>query len=94
MFADQQLQTIRSHLAYICHTDNITKSLEKCIVGIGKAIRECIGKELDCGRDDHWLHLVADQISALIRVRNQQCNSGTRLKAGRQWKFGPRKMWS
>ncbi|KAF4788496.1 hypothetical protein TURU_160498 [Turdus rufiventris] len=35
--------------------------------GIGKAIRECIGKELDCGRDDHWLHLVADQISALIR---------------------------
>lgn len=93
MFIDQQLQTIGSCLAYICHTDNIIKPLEKCIVGIRKAIRECIGKELDCRRDDHWLHLVVDQISALIRIRNLQCNSGTRLKAGRRWKFGPRKMW-
>lgn len=26
-------------------------------------------KELDCRRDDHWLLLMADQFSALIRVK-------------------------
>lgn len=51
--------------------DNIIKPLDKCIMGIGKLIKECmlqcIGEQLSCIKDDHRLHLVADPLSVHIR---------------------------
>lgn len=64
--------------------DNIIKPLEKCTVGIGKLIKECmlqcIGKQLNCIKDDHQVHLGADQLSVHTGQRNLHLKSSVRLK--------------